>query len=150
MVKKIAEASALYLSAPSRYLLDTNICIYIAKHNPASVRARFAQHNANELVLSVITYGELCFGIAKSQAPAKAKSSIEQLTQAIEISALPASASEHYGAIRAALEKKGQVIGNNDLWIAAHARANGWVLVTNNEKEFKRVPNLRVENWVKP
>jgi len=131
-----------------RYLLDTNICIYIAKHNPPAVRARFARHAANELAMSVITYGELRFGAEKSQARERALESIQRLQSRIEICLMPLSAGEHYGEIRAILQRSGQPIGNNDLWIAAHARAEGWILVTNNETEFRRVPGLQFENWV--
>jgi len=130
------------------YLLDTNICIYIAKHNPASVRERFALHSANELAMSVITLGELRFGAEKSQSKEKALAVIEDLASLVNIEELTESAAEHYGQIRAELQKTGQMIGNNDLWIAAHARSENWVLVTNNEKEFSRVEGLRVENWV--
>lgn len=131
-----------------RYLLDTNICIYIAKHNPASVRQRFAQHSANDLVMSVITLGELRFGAEKSQFKEKALTVIEELAHLMNVEELTESAAEHYGQIRAELQKSGQIIGNNDLWIAAHARSQDWVLVTNNEKEFLRVEGLKVENWV--
>ena len=131
-----------------RYLLDTNICIYIAKHNPASVREHFAQHSANELAMSVITLGELRFGAEKSQFREKALTVIEELANLMKIEQLTESAAEHYGQIRAELQKSGQLIGNNDLWIAAHARSQDWVLVTNNEKEFLRVEGLKVENWV--
>jgi len=131
-----------------RYLLDTNICIYIAKHNPLAVRERFARHAANELAMSVITYGELRFGAEKSQARERALESVQRLQERIEICPVPLSAGEHYGEIRAILQRSGQPIGNNDLWIAAHARAEDWILVTNNETEFRRVPGLQVENWV--
>lgn len=132
----------------ANYLLDTNICIYIAKHNPPVVRARFAQHAAQELSMSVITLGELRFGAEKSQSREKALSAIEQLTRLIQIAPLTESVGQHYGRIRAELEKAGTPIGNNDLWIAAHACADGLILVTNNEREFSRVPGLQVENWV--
>ena len=131
-----------------RYLLDTNICIYIAKHNPPSVRERFARHAASELAMSVITLGELRFGAEKSQSREKAMAGIQQLESLIPVFPLPEAAGEHYGQIRASLQKIGQPIGNNDLWLSAHARAEGWVLVTNNEREFIRVPGLQVENWV--
>ena len=131
-----------------RYLLDTNICIYIAKHNPLSVRERFAQHLVNELAMSVITLGELRFGSEKSQAKEKALAVIEGLASVMCIAELPEEAAEHYGQIRAELQKSGKIIGNNDLWLAAHARSQGWVLVTNNEKEFLRVNGLKVENWL--
>lgn len=133
---------------PTRYLLDTNICIYIAKYNPPSVRERFTQHAANELAMSVITLGELRFGAEKSQAKDRAMTVIDELTNLMNIEALTDEVTGHYGDIRAALQKSGQMIGNNDLWLAAHARSQGWVLVTNNEKEFLRVDGLQVENWV--
>jgi tRNA(fMet)-specific endonuclease VapC len=131
-----------------RYLLDTNICIYIAKHNPPSVRARFEQLSASALAMSVVTLGELQFGAEKSQARTKALAALEQLQSVIRVEPLTPAAGLHYGRIRSALEREGRPIGNNDLWIAAHARAEGWVLVTNNEREFRRVEALTVENWV--
>lgn len=133
-----------------RYLLDTNICIYIAKHHPPAVRERFARHTADELAMSIITQGELRFGAEKSAAREKALATLKQLEAAIRTVSLPEAAAEHYGQIRAALQKTGQPIGNNDLWIAAHARAEGWILVTNNEREFIRVEGLQIENWVSP
>ena len=132
----------------TRYLLDTNICIYIAKHNPLSVRERFAQHAANELAMSVVTLGELRFGAEKSQAKQQAMTVIDTLTSLMNVAELAHDVAEHYGNIRAALQTSGQMIGNNDLWLAAHARSQDWILVTNNEKEFLRVDGLKVENWV--
>ncbi len=131
-----------------RYLLDTNICIYIAKHNPACVRERFARHHASELAMSAITLGELRYGAEKSQASKRALSTIDQLTSLIQVVDVDKATGEHYGQIRADLQGSGQIIGNNDLWLAAHARSNNWVLVTNNVREFIRVPGLQVENWV--
>ncbi len=131
-----------------RYLLDTNICIYIAKHNPAAVRARFERHAANELAMSVVTLGELRHGAEKSQAREKALATLQRLEASIQVAPLTETAGQHYGQIRSTLERSGTPIGNNDLWIAAHARAEGWILVTNNEREFKRVEGLQVENWV--
>lgn len=133
-----------------RYLLDTNICIYIAKHNPPAVRARFEQLSADVLAMSVITLGELRHGAEKSQARTKALAALQQLQSAIQVMPLTHAVGESYGQIRSSLERTGQPIGNNDLWIAAHARAEGWVLVTNNEREFCRVEGLAVENWVTP
>ena len=132
----------------TRYLLDTNICIYIAKHNPPAVRARFEQLSADALAMSVITFGELQHGAEKSQSRDKALAVLQQLQSAIQVMPLTAFVGQHYGHIRSSLERAGQTIGNNDLWIAAHARAEGWVLVTNNEREFRRVDGLVVENWV--
>jgi tRNA(fMet)-specific endonuclease VapC len=131
-----------------RHLLDTNICIYIAKHNPATVRARFEQLSADALAMSVITLGELQHGAEKSKARSKALAALQQLQSVIQVEPLTDAVGQHYGQIRSAMERKGQSIGNNDLWIAAHARAEGWVLVTNNEREFCRVDALAIENWV--
>ncbi|MBD9360977.1 type II toxin-antitoxin system tRNA(fMet)-specific endonuclease VapC [Methylomonas fluvii] len=135
---------------PVRYLLDTNICIYIAKHRPPAVRERFARHSASELAMSVITLGELRFGAEKSQARERAIAiaALAELTGLIPVCELPEPAGDHYGQIRAELQKIGQPIGNNDLWLAAQARSQDWILVTNNERDFLRVPGLWVENWV--
>lgn len=133
---------------PDQFLLDTNICIYIAKYNPPSVRERFQQYTANQLAMSVITLGELRFGAEKSQSKARALAVIDELAKLITLADITQEVADHYGDIRASLQKSGQIIGNNDLWIAAHARARNWILVTNNEKEFIRVDGLKVENWV--
>lgn len=132
----------------ARYLLDTNICIYIAKHNPPRVRERFARHSSSDLAMSVITLGELRFGAEKSQSRERSLAGVARLERLIPVWALPEAAGEHYGQIRASLRKQGLPIGNNDLWLAAHARAEAWILVTNNEREFLRVPGLQVESWV--
>ncbi len=133
-----------------RYLLDTNILIYIMKHTPPIVRARFESLPSDMLAMSVITLGELCFGAEKSKAREAALGSIARLQDVIEVHPLPVAAAAHYGQIRAQLQAKGQIIGSNDLWLAAHARARNWILVTNNEKEFNRVEGLQVENWLNP
>jgi len=135
---------------PGRFLLDTNICIYVTRHNPPEVRARFEQHAARDLAMSVVTYGELRFGAERSQHRALALQRLEQLPRLIEVADLPPDAGVHYGQIRADLRQRGCPIGGNDLWIAAHARAAGWTLVTNNGREFDRVDGLQVENWVDP
>ncbi len=132
----------------ARYLLDTNICIYIAKHSPPAVCERLARHTVDELVMSVVTLGELRFGAAKSQSRAAALAVSERLVAALHIAPLTAVVGEHYGRIRADLQRRGEMIGNNELWLAAHARAAGWILVTNNAHEFVRVDGLQVENWV--
>ena len=131
-----------------RYLLNTNICIYNAKHNPAVGRARFEQLSANDLAMSVITLGDLQHGAEESQVRSKALAALGTLQDVIQVEPLAEATVRHYGEIRSALERKGQPIGNNDLWIAADARAEGWVLVTNSKREFRRVDNLMVENWV--
>ncbi len=133
----------------ARYLLDTDICIYIAKHHPPALRHRFERAEPGQLAMSVITYGELRSGAEKSQWRDKALATLNVLTDAITILALPEAAGMHYGTIRAALEKAGTPIGGNDLWISAHALAEDLILVTNNGREFKRIKGLTVENWAK-
>src|SRR5574343_174654 len=130
----------------ARYLLDTSICIYIAKHNPPAIRERFARHSSRELAISVITLGELRFSAEKSQSRERSLAGVTKLEQLIPVYALPEAAGEHYGKIRASLNSIGQPIGDNDLWLAAHARTEGWILVTNNERQFAQVPDLQVEN----
>lgn len=132
-----------------RYLLDTNICIYIRSRRPAFVRSRFQQLEPGEASLSVITYGELRYGAEKSSSRDRAIRDLEQLAAAIPILPLPDDVADAYGRIRARLESKGLTIGNNDLWIAAHALAADLTLVTNNEREFRRISGLRIENWTK-
>lgn len=131
-----------------KYLLDTNICIYLTKQQHPALIQRFKTLAENEVAMSVITYGELQFGAQKSQQRQLVLDALEKLSLAIPVIEMHQNTSEHYGEIRAHLQKKGTPIGNNDLWIAAHARAEGLILVTNNVKEFERVPDLMVENWV--
>ena len=131
-----------------RYLLDTNICIYIKNHRPAEVLARFSKLPPGKVAMSAITYGELCFGAEKSSKPKETRQILEHLIALIPVLPLDATASMHYGKIRQSLQVSGKLIGNNDLWIAAHALAGKLILVTNNVAEFKRVPGLKVENWV--
>ena len=130
-----------------RYLLDTNICIYIRQNRPEEVLRRFRKLRPGEAALSVITYGELLYGAAKSKQRVAALERLHELVHLLPAIPLPETAAETYGTIRAELESKGQMIGNNDLWIAAHALAAELTLVTNNEKEFRRVRGLKVQNW---
>jgi tRNA(fMet)-specific endonuclease VapC len=132
----------------ARFLLDTNICIYIRRQRPAEVLARFQRLKPGEAVLSVITYGELIYGAEKSKFREQAIGQLTELAGLVPVMALPLRVGEFYGAIRAALETKGEMIGNNDLWIAAHAKAAALTLVTNNEREFRRIPGLKIQNWV--
>lgn len=132
----------------THYLLDTIICIYITKHQPEIVRRHFEKHLPNRnILISVITLGELRFGAEKSQRKEKALKVIDELASMIQVVELDEKVSDHYAQIRKDLSSKGQIIGSNDLWLAAHARANDWIMVTNNEKEFSRVDGLRIENW---
>jgi tRNA(fMet)-specific endonuclease VapC len=131
----------------TRYLLDTNICIYIRRQRPEAVLARFRKLRPGEAALSVITYGELLYGAAKSAQRTLALERLRELVRFLPPLALPENAGEAYGAVRAELESKGQMIGNNDLWIAAHAVTAKLTLVTNNQMEFQRVSGLKVQNW---
>ena len=130
-----------------RFLLDTNICIYIRQERPEEVLRRFRRLRHGEAALSVITYGELLYGAMKSQQRLAALDRLRELFHWLPALPLPETAAEAYGTIRADLEAKGTMIGNTDLWIAAHAIAAGLTLVTNNEKEFRRVSDLKVQNW---
>jgi len=130
-----------------KYLLDTNIVIYVMKKRPIAVMGMFNQ-NSNRMAISAITFSELQHGAEKSARIQENLSAIEEFTSLIDVLPYTAKASMHYGDIRAVLEKAGQTIGVNDLHIAAHARSEGLVLVTNNTHEFVRVPGLLVENWV--
>jgi tRNA(fMet)-specific endonuclease VapC len=134
---------------PLRFLLDTNICIYIARKRPEEILERFQRLRPGEIAMSVITCGELSYGAGKSRFHAEALKSLRELMAIIPVLAISADVGERYGEIRAQLEKSGCVIGNNDLWIASHALALGVPLVTNNEREFIRVPGLSVQNWIR-
>jgi len=133
----------------TRYLLDTNICIYIRQRRPDEVLHRFSRLEPGEAAISVITYGELLYGAAKSLQRQVALAKLRELIHVMPALPLPEAAAETYGSIRYDLEAKGEMIGNNDLWIAAHALASGLTLVTNNEKEFRRVRALKVQNWTR-
>lgn len=133
---------------PTRYLLDTNICIYIQRQKPEEVLARFQKLKPGDAAISVITWGELLYGAEKSQQRKKALQLLEEFKTFIPVLPIPENAGKTYGAIRAVLESKGESIGNNDLWIAAHAKAAALTIVTNNEREFQRVPGLKIQNWV--
>ncbi len=133
----------------ARYMLDTDICIYISKRRPPEVKARFVRLELGQMVMSAITYGELYYGASKSNQRAKALAELATTVRGIPVENLTSEVSEAYGIIRASLEKQGRVIGSNDLWIAAHAMALDVTLATNNDREFLRVTGLSVENWTK-
>ncbi len=130
------------------YMLDTNICIYVLKNHSDKLRQKFKA--IKDICISSITYGELCFGIENGDSHLKKErwEQLQMFTQRLLIDSWDAEAGKHYGVIRAQLKKEGTLIGNNDLFIAAHARSIDVVLVTNNIREFNRVPDLTVENWV--
>ncbi len=133
-----------------RYMLDTNICIHIRQQRPAAVLERFRSVRPGEAVISVITFGELHDGVERSGARERSFALLQDLTTILPVQILSTASGEHYGEIRSCLQREGQMIGNNDLWIAAHARSLDLILVTNNEREFARVPDLRIENWAVP
>jgi tRNA(fMet)-specific endonuclease VapC len=130
-----------------RYLLDTNIVIYVLKRRPVEVLSTF-NANASRMAISSITLAELFHGAEKSSRVSENLATVEDFCSRLEVLPYGPKAAQHYGAIRAALEKFGQPIGVNDIHIAAQARSEGLVLVTNNLGEFARVPALEVENWV--
>lgn len=130
-----------------RYLLDTNICIYVIKRRPESLLDRFNE-KASHLAISAITLAELLHGAEKSSQPQRTLSVVQDFCSRLDVLDYGAKAAQHYGQIRSALERRGTPIGVNDLHIAAHARSEGLTLVTNNLGEFERVPGLMAENWV--
>jgi len=130
-----------------RYLLDTNIVIYVLKRRPVEVLSTF-NANASRMAISSVTLAELFHGAEKSSRVSENLAAIEDFCSRLAVLPYGPKAAQHYGAIRAALEKLGQPIGVNDMHIAAHARSEGLVLVTNNMGEFARVPALEAENWV--
>ena len=130
-----------------RYLLDTNVCVYVIKRRPEALLDRFNSHAA-QLAISSITLAELLHGAEKSAAPQRMISVVENFCSRLEVLAYGSKAAQHYGQIRAALEMRGTPIGVNDLHIAAHARSEGLTLVSNNLREFQRVEGLLLDNWV--
>lgn len=128
-------------------MLDTNMVIYTIKNRPNQVRETFKQHQ-DQMCISAVTWGELVYGAEKSSQPERNLADIEEMAARIEIVPFEALAAAHFGQLRAELYRIGKPIGPYDMMIAGHARSMGVILVTNNLKEFERVPGLRVENWV--
>jgi tRNA(fMet)-specific endonuclease VapC len=131
-----------------RYLLDTNTCFYIIKRAPAAVFERFKSLHVGDVGVSAITYCELEFGGAKSSKPDENQQALTEFLGPLEVLNFPANAARVFGTIRAHLQHAGTPIGNFDLLIAAHALFEDLILVTNNTKEFRRIPGLKIENWV--
>ena len=129
-----------------RFLLDTNIAIYVIKRRPMPALALFNEH-AGHMAISTITLSELLHGAEKSNASARALAVVEDFCSRLEVLPYGPKAAQHYASIRASLEKKGQPIGVNDIHIAAHARSEGLTLVSNNLHEFERVQALQLANW---
>jgi tRNA(fMet)-specific endonuclease VapC len=130
-----------------KYLLDTNICIYIINARPQQVLERFRREAIGDIGVSIITAAELAYGVAKSGS-ARNCGALEKFLAPLEVVPLTADSFWHYGTLRASLEQRGLPIGSLDTLIAAHALAINVTLVTNNASEFSRVDGLRLENWV--
>lgn len=131
-----------------KYMLDTNIVIYTIKNKPEVVRAAFKAHYG-QICISTVALMELVYGAEKSSAPERNLGEVEGLAARLEVLDYDDHAAIHTGQIRAELAKAGKPIGPYDQMIAGHARSKGLVIVTNNQKEFARVPGIRVENWIK-
>lgn len=129
-------------------MLDTNICIYIIKNRPQTVREKFKEFDVGDLAISSVTVSELYYGAYKSLHIEKNLLALEHFLRPFNIVDYDTKASMEYGRIRATLEKSGNIIGGLDMMIAAHALSNKMILVTNNTKEFERVENLKIANWV--
>lgn len=130
-----------------KFILDTNICVFVIRQKSLAVVQRFRQFMAGELGISTVTLAELRFGADKSQAPAKNHAALNAFIAPLEIVEFDPSAAAHYGKIRADLEQRGLPIGSLDTLIAAHAHGLGIPLVTNNTREFSRVVGLTLEDW---
>lgn len=132
-----------------KYMLDTNICIYAIKHKPETVIKNFLSHEPEEICISSVTYAELMYGVEKSMAVEKNRIALSLFLSPITVLDFHASAAEEYGKVRAELERQGTPIGPMDLMIAAHARSEELILVTNNTREFHRVEGLILEDWTR-
>lgn len=129
-------------------MFDTDICIYTIKRKPSSVVNRLSQLEPGELAMSAITFAELVNGAKRSKYVEENMARLNDLSELIDVRPFDRLAALSYGNVRSSLEERGEVIGGNDLLIAAHALSLDWTLVTNNEREFRRVEGLKVENWV--
>lgn len=132
-----------------KFMLDTNICIYIIKQKPAKVLKRFTEHSPGDILISSVTLAELRYGAEKSLHVQQNQDALSGFIVPLEIASFDEKAVDEYGKIREQLEKKGQPIGSMDMLIGAHALSLGLTLVTNNTKEFRRIKSLKVENWTK-
>ena len=130
-----------------RYMLDTNICIYLIKQKPENVLRHFKAHPVGEIGISSITLAELMYGVERSQQVQKNRQALEEFTLPLEIAAFDEAAAEAYGSVRAGLEQSGTPIGSMDMLIGTHALSLGVTLVTNNLREFKKIKNLKVVDW---
>jgi len=130
-----------------RFMLDTNICIYLIKRKPSQVLSKLKEFNLGDVAVSSIALSELEYGVAKSSKPQQNRDALDAFLAPLEILPFDGEAAHRYGQIRALLEKEGKLIGAMDMLIGAHALGASMTLVTNNIKEFSRIPGLRLENW---
>ena len=130
-----------------KYMLDTNIIAYAKNNRPEAVLQKFQKYSPADLSISAIALGELEYGVCNSSKPAQNRLALIMFLSGISVLPFDSLAAREYGEIRADLKRKGTPIGANDLMIAAHARALGLTLVTNNTREFERVKGLLLENW---
>jgi tRNA(fMet)-specific endonuclease VapC len=130
-----------------RYMLDTDTCSYLMKRSSPALLRRLRQVPIDDVCMSVITKAELLHGVEVSPRRAENEAALTLLLRHVEVLDFPDDAASQYARIRAELKARGELIGANDLLIAAHARSSGLVLVTNNTREFRRVPGLKTENW---
>jgi tRNA(fMet)-specific endonuclease VapC len=132
-----------------KFMLDTNTCIHIIKRKPSEVIQRFKRTKISQIGISSITLSELLYGVSKSSKPEKNQVALAQFIAPLVILPYGDEVAQYYGELRAYLETKGTPIGSLDMLIAAHALSIACTLVTNNKKEFIRIPNLKIDNWVK-
>ena len=132
-----------------KYMLDTDICSYIMREKPIQVLDRFNTLKMDQFCISIITYAKFLYGVQRSANQKKHQAIVDSFILHVDILKWDQPAAEHYGQIRAELEVQGKTIGNMDMMIAAHARSKNMMLVTNNEKHFKRVESLNIDNWAK-
>ena len=130
-----------------KYLLDTNICIYLIKSKPVQVLEKFLSQEIGEIGISAVTVAEMQYGVQKSQFPQQNQAALDKFLMPLSMLDFDLAAAEQYGKIHVTLEQKGIPIGAYDLMIAAQAVSQDVILVTNNVREFARIPGLRLENW---
>lgn len=130
-----------------KFMLDTNICIYIIKQKPEKVLRQFKAHSIGDIGISCVTLAELRFGVEKSQQVEKNRQALDEFILPLEIADFDEKAAESYGKVRASLEKEGKPVGSMDMMIGAHALGLGVTLVTNNIREFKQIKHLKIVDW---
>jgi tRNA(fMet)-specific endonuclease VapC len=130
-----------------RYMLDTNICIYVIKNRPEGLRERF-NRLSDQLCISAVTLAEIIYGAEKSARPIENLAVVDQFAARLDVLPFGERAATHYGQIRADLERAGHPVGLHDMMIGGHARSEGLILVSNDLREFQRIEGLRVDNWV--